>query len=212
MEYREWEPYYLKILEDFGFDMEKDAEAGKILAELLKGHDPVDFRALKAMISGKDVIVVGPLAGEIPDLGRVIIATDLSTTILLEIGIVPDIIVTDLDGDVESEIEANEKGSVVLIHAHGDNISSLKRYVPRFKGKIGGTVQTEPFPPLLNFGGFTDGDRAVFLAGGVGAKRTYLTGFDFENPVPKTGKDIEMKKKKLLWAEALISIFDVIYL
>ncbi len=212
MEYREWELYYLRILEDFGFDREKDVEAGKILAELLKGHDLVDFSALRAVISGKDVLITGPLTRKIPDTGYVIIATDLSTAILLEKGIVPDIIVTYLDGDVEDEIEANGKGSVVLIHAHGDNTDSLRRYVHRFKGKIGGTVQTEPFFPLMNFGGFTDGDRAVFLVESAGAKRIYLTGFDFKNPVPKAGKDIEIKKKKLLWAEALISIFDVTYL
>ena len=211
MEYHVWEGYYGEIVRDFGFSMEKDIESGRVLANLLKGHEIIDSDFLKAIISGKGALIVGPLADEIPEKD-VIIGTDLSTALLLERGILPDIIVTDLDGDLEAEIEANAEGSVALIHAHGDNIEALKKYLPEFRGKIGGTVQTRPFHPLMNFGGFTDGDRAVFLAESAGAEKIYITGFDFERPLPKKGKDVEIKRKKLVWAKALISLLDVTYL
>lgn len=210
MEYQVWEGYYRKIVRDFGFSMKKDIESGRVLADLLKGHETIDFNHLRELIYGKEALVAGPLADKIPEK-EVIIGTDLSTALLLKKGIFPDIIVTDLDGDIEAEMQANARGSVVLIHAHGDNIEALKRYLPGFQGKIGGTVQTRPFPPLMNFGGFTDGDRAVFLAESAGAEKIYITGFDFERPLPKKGKDTEIKRKKLRWAEALISLFDVIY-
>ena len=43
-----------------------------------------------------------------------------------------------------------------------------------------GTTQIEPISDVYNFGGFTDGDRAVFLAEHFGAKEIELVGFDFE--------------------------------
>ncbi len=55
----------------------------------------------------------------------------------MDMGIVPEIICIDLDGnsktDIEKEILACEKGSIVLIHANGDNIYKLEKYVPHIK-------------------------------------------------------------------------------
>ncbi|MEZ5336103.1 MAG: hypothetical protein R2741_13165 [Methanolobus sp.] len=52
---------------------------------------------------------------------------------------------------------------------------------------------------VYNFGGFSDGDRCVYLAKEFGAASITLIGFDFDdlyvNPV---------KKKKLKWARLLI--------
>ncbi len=119
-------------------------------------------------------------------------------------GIVPDVICTDLDGnseaDIEKEILACEKGSIVLIHAHGDNIDKLERYVPRFKRFIA-TTQARPFGKVYNFGGFRDGDRCFFVARECGARKIRLVGFDFED------SDVNpIKKKKLKWAKKLMGI------
>jgi len=48
-----------------------------------------------------------------------LIAADGATTALLEEDVIPDIIVTDLDGKMEDIIQANQKGSFLAVHAHG---------------------------------------------------------------------------------------------
>jgi hypothetical protein len=70
-----------------------------------------------------------------------------------------------------------------------------------------GTTQSRPFGRLHNFGGFTDGDRAVLMARHLGAP-TRLLGFDFDTPRLKEGRDVEVKKRKLAWARRLICDTD----
>ena len=41
----------------------------------------------------------------------------------------------------------------------------------------------EKFANLQNYGGFTDGDRAVFIADHFKAKKIFLIGFDFNDDV-----------------------------
>ena len=41
------------------------------------------------------------------------------------------------------------------------------------------TTQSAPFGEVHNFGGFTDGDRCVFLADHFAATRIILCGFNF---------------------------------
>jgi hypothetical protein len=91
-------------------------------------------------------------------------------------------------------------GCTVVVHAHGDNLEALESYVPLLD-RIIGTVQCRPPEGLYNFGGFTDGDRAVFLAREMGAASIELVGFDFEDQsvTPR-------KKKKLAWAKKLIDL------
>jgi len=67
-------------------------------------------------------------------LGDLFIAADGAASVLIKCGRVPDIIVTDLDGshpnDAIKEIEASDRGALLLIHAHGDNIDILEKYLP----------------------------------------------------------------------------------
>lgn len=88
----------------------------------------------------------------------------------------------------------------MVVHAHGDNMDALSEEVPRLK-RIIGTTQSKPLDNVYNFGGFTDGDRCVFLAQEFGARSITLIGFDFKdtNVTP-------LKKKKLAWAEKLINM------
>ena len=60
------------------------------------------------------------------------------------------------------------------------------------------------FRSVVNYGGFTDGDRAVCIARHFGAKEILMEGFDFENPRLRRGDDFEMSSKKLKWAERII--------
>ncbi|MDD1734714.1 MAG: DUF115 domain-containing protein, partial [Methanothrix sp.] len=119
---------------------------------------------------------------------------------LLSRGILPDVVVTDLDGPFPAILQANSQGCLVVVHAHGDNLDALNRYVPQLQ-RIIGTVQCRPLPGLYNFGGFTDGDRCVFLARELGAASIKLIGFDFEDEsvTPR-------KRKKLAWARKLIDL------
>ena len=79
------------------------------------------------------------------------------------------IIVTDLDGDgnVEVEVEAETEASrievVMVIHGQGDNIRIIRSLVYKLYNVMGST-QAVPLANVHNSGGFTDGDRCVFLA------------------------------------------------
>lgn len=207
MDFKKWEPVYEKILKDFGFSREDDENSATLLSHLLVGPNAADTSALEEIISGKDVLVCGNATKLMTDLKEVnvedyvVIAADGATAPLVDKGIIPHIIVTDLDGDVEKEIQANQEGSIMVVHAHGDNTEKLLRYVPQFKNIIG-TTQAEPFANIHNFGGFTDGDRCVFLASEFNAESITLVGFDFND------KDVTpMKEKKLKWAQKLLGAF-----
>lgn len=204
MDFDRWEPIYLQILDDFGFSREGDERAAIILSEMLTDSNAVGTAVLTELIQGKDVLVCGN-APVLPDDLKfidpedyVIIAADGATAVLVDRGIIPDIIVTDLDGDVEKEIIANQKGAIIVVHAHGDNIDKLEKYVPRLKGIIG-TTQSSPLKNVHNFGGFTDGDRCAYLAKEFDAASITIIGFDLDDT------DVTpMKKKKLKWARWLL--------
>src|SRR3990172_11492156 len=195
MDFKQWEPIYEEILHDFGWERKKDEDADKILSILLLGRD-TDLKVLKNKIEGKNILICGKSSSLSSDLEKidfknyVIIAADGATSTLMEKGIVPDIIVTDLDGYMPDEIEANRKGAIMVVHAHADNMNELK--VVKELSNVIGTTQAEPLDNVHNFGGFTDGDRCVFLAHEFGAKSITLAGFHFED------KNVsEIKRKKL---------------
>jgi len=203
MEFSEWEPLYTEILADFGFDRSEDDASARILADLLHGRAGT-LADLRGIISGRDVAVCGnapSLASEIDSImpDQIVIAADGATTILMANRMLPDVIVTDLDGTIEDIISASEKRSFVVVHAHGDNIQAVRSVVPLLGGRVLGTTQSEPFDDIHNFGGFSDGDRCVFLAKASGAASVMLFGFDYDDP------DVtNVKKKKLGWAKRLI--------
>ena len=206
MRLESWEPLYLAILEDFGFSRRRDEEAAELLRELLQGREN-SLLAAEALLSGRRAVICGNapcLARELENMrdgevdSAVFLAADGATASLLEHGILPAIVVTDLDGPFPAILEANKLGSIVVVHAHGDNLEALKKYVPLLDRVIG-TVQCQPPEGLYNFGGFTDGDRAVFLAREMGAASIELVGFDFDDQTVTP-----RKKKKLAWARKLI--------
>ncbi|OPY48851.1 MAG: 6-hydroxymethyl-7,8-dihydropterin pyrophosphokinase [Methanosaeta sp. PtaU1.Bin112] len=205
MQFAAWEPIYQSILQDFGFSLERDEEAAELLAGLLREREPM-LPAAKAIVAGRKSVVCGNAPKlnedleELQDRDVVFLAADGATAVLLEHDIVPDIVVTDLDGPFPAILKANRMGSIVVVHAHGDNLDALMRYVPELQRVIG-TVQCRPLPGLHNFGGFTDGDRSVFLARELGAASIELVGFDFEDEsvTPR-------KKRKLEWAQKLIEL------
>jgi uncharacterized Rossmann fold enzyme len=212
----DWFPYYQGIRAEFGYSSEKDQEAARMLSEMAK-KKAVDPRILERKIKGKNVIVIGAGSGLEDERatkyikknkGFVTIAADGAVQFLLENKIKPDIVVTDLDGDPASLQKAEKSGATMVVHAHGDNTDLLKKMVPKFK-KIIATTQVMPLDNVYNFGGFTDGDRCVFLADEFGAKKIVLLGMELDSPgkySKKRVKNPELKKQKMQAGRRLLEM------
>jgi uncharacterized Rossmann fold enzyme len=206
-----WKKRYLLILKELNYSQKKDKESAIILDSILKKTNTAD-KILK-LIEGKTVFVIGSgpsLSNAIPKLKKlrksIKIAADSSLKPLVDNGIIPDIVVTDLDGDENTIKKIAKTKSIFVIHAHGDNIEKLEM-VKKIRNCIG-TTQSNPFNKIQNFGGFTDGDRGVFLANYFGAKKIILFGMDFGNRIGKFSNtkksDRKMKLKKLEIGESLL--------
>lgn len=217
MNLEEWWPWYDKIVSSLNFSRSEDQRATDILSELLQGRfiEPSEIRTL---IHSEPVLVLG--AG--PSLERdihsikgaglldkfIIITADGATTALLEVANkVPQLIVTDLDGRFQDLLSANQKGSFMVVHGHGDNIPKLQEYVPKLT-RVLGTTQVKPKQRVYNFGGFTDGDRAVFFALYMGAAIIALAGMDIGTIIGKYSKvyvnSPEKKSLKLKFCKKLL--------
>jgi len=216
MKYSDWDPIYKEILVDFGFEQEKDDEAAEVASELIarkrEGVETVK-QEVERRIKGKIALICGNAPclerdireKEFDDLSRdhVVIAADGATSVLLRNAIIPELVVSDLDGNIADILYANRLGAIIVVHAHGDNIAMLKKVLPVLNENVICTTQSKPIHNVFNFGGFTDGDRCVFLATEFGADKIELIGFDFEDEEVSA-----KKKKKLKWAKRLIG--DVI--
>lgn len=141
-------------------------------------------------------------------LDRYVVVADSAASVIVDADVSADMIVTDLDGVIEDQAELNGKGAAVFVHAHGDNQTAIKKYLHVFPGPIVGTCQCPPPKGLVNFGGFTDGDRAACICAELGAEKLYLAGFDFENPAEKPGRKSEVKKRKLAWAKDIMQMLS----
>ena len=206
MRNEDWEPIYSEILADMGYDRASDENSARVLKALMVNADLITEDELGI---GDTVSVFGAADSLSDDIRKkapegTLISAGSATSAVMDAGIMPDIVVTDLDGDVGRQIEANRAGAIAVLHAHGDNIDLIMRYAKEFTGKVMITTQSKPDNVICNFGGFTDGDRAVCLARYMGAKRIILYGFDFDNPSQKDGSDPQIKKKKLSWAKRII--------
>jgi uncharacterized Rossmann fold enzyme len=201
MNFEEWEPYYLQILDYFGFSREDDERAALILADLVTRDD---LRELSLLCRGAEITVCGnapTLKRELGTLRGTVFAADAASEVLMDHGILPAAVFTDLDGATDRYLEMNRLGTVMVVHAHGDNIPLLRHWVPRFTGPLVATTQSRPLLHVHNFGGFTDGDRAVFTADALGAAKIRLAGFDCSD----TSVD-PVKRGKLYWARNLLGL------
>jgi uncharacterized Rossmann fold enzyme len=201
MEFKDWEPHYCEILSYFGFDREGDEEAARLLASLMPRDN---LLSLAALTCDNPVTVCGNapcLKDELGNIHGVVFAADAAADVLDENDIHPDAVFTDLDGASDRLLALNEEGTIVVVHAHGDNIALLKHWVPLFKGPLVATTQSRPLTHVHNFGGFSDGDRAVFAADELGADHITLIGFDLDD------KDVDpVKRGKLFWARKLLAL------
>jgi uncharacterized Rossmann fold enzyme len=203
MDFSLWEPHYREILDYFGFSREDDEKAAALLATLIERDD---LPELSRLVRGRNVVVCGNAPclrkelGRIPP-GSVVVAADAAADVLYSHGIRPDAVFTDLDGATDLLLEMNAKGTIVVVHAHGDNVPLLRHWTKKFTGPLVATTQSTPLPHVHNFGGFSDGDRAVFAADALGAKTITLIGFDLDD------KNVDpVKRGKLMWAKKLLAL------
>lgn len=199
----EWDDIYRDILEDMGYERSSDESSARLLKTLMQMSDLIDDDELYDII-GDTVAVVGPASPDMSDIDDMTVISAGSATENVMEHMVPDIVVTDLDGNIGPQIEASMKGAITFIHAHGDNADLIMRYAKEFKGPVILTTQSTPDNVIRNYGGFTDGDRAVCICRHFGASRIELRGFDFEHPSLKDGSDHETKGRKLSWAKRII--------
>lgn len=221
---KEWWPRYSAIVDQFGYNMKTDQEAADLLSGYIK-NIAMPLIEAQDRIEGKNVLVCGAGPSVLDNLvdikdyglldGTVIFAADGATTACMEIDVVPDFIFTDLDGRMDDIVAAQKQGAIVVVHAHGDNISSLNNWIPRLlEGRaLIGSTQIRPRPDVHNLGGFTDGDRCVFWAEGLRAAAIALVGMDLGNMIgryskPELTQDViasPEKRQKLLVAKELLA-------
>jgi uncharacterized Rossmann fold enzyme len=201
MDYQTWLPVYERILADFGYDRAGDERARDRLAGLVAAFDESRLGSL----DGASVAVAGaaPSLESEADVAAgadAVIAASVAADRLREVGVTVDLMVTDLDKTPGTARELTREGTPVAVHAHGDNVPAVERWVPRFDGdNVLPTTQAEPKGPVRNYGGFTDGDRAAFLADAFGAAELRFPGWDFDDE--SVGAE---KRAKLAWAERLL--------
>jgi uncharacterized Rossmann fold enzyme len=200
MEFATWEPVYEAIVADFGFDRAADERARDCIADLTA---PFDVERLACDGDRVAIAGAGPSLeadAEVAERADATFAAATSADRLLEVGVEVDCMVTDLDEPPATARDLSARGVPVVAHAHGDNLEALREYVPEFTtDHVLPTTQAEPVGHVRNFGGFTDGDRAAFMADALGADELAFVGWDFDDP----GVDAT-KARKLVWAERLL--------
>lgn len=196
-----WMVQYARIAAEFGYDPEQDRRAAECLDDIL--DRPPDVMRLARIIHGKTVLCAGsgPSLVESIDMLRntknsALIAADSAVLPLVQNGVVPDVVVSDMDGNLDALSILAKRDVPFVIHAHGDNIDKLDlaARIP----VCAGTTQVEPVGRVQNWGGFTDGDRAAFLASHFKADRIILCGMDLKGPVSSwsghTDETVKLRK------------------
>ena len=203
MEFDEWEPVYEAILREFGSDRAGDERARDILADLTTSFDLdrlSSVRGATVAIAGAGPSLTDEGALERARTADVVFAASTAADTLATHGIAVDCMVTDLDKNPGTVRRLTDEGVPVAVHAHGDNVPSIRDVVPDCTDEyVLATTQAEPAGPVRNVGGFTDGDRAAFLADHLGAAELVFVGWDFDDPAVDPAKE-----RKLAWAERLL--------
>ena len=217
--FAEWEPIYEAILADFGFDRAADERARECAIDIVTecqetstnadrpDSDPAERFDLTSHVANATVRVVGAAPSLSTELDRIevdsdeiVIAASTAADVLMTHGIEIDCMVTDLDKNVETARDCSHDGVLVVAHVHGDNIPVVREWLPQFDlSSTLVTTQAAPRGLVGNYGGFTDGDRAAFLADAFGAARLRFSGWSFDDPTVDA-----MKARKLRWAEHLL--------
>jgi len=193
-----WWSFQEEINSQFGFSKSREEVSSRLISRLYQPKGNLSKLLLHNTVT---IVGAGITANEIiPD--GVLIAADGAVSACLKRNLIPDIVVTDLDGHLPEMVLANTKGSEIVVHGHGDNLSRLFE----FSTKIQPISLTTTYPSSNTncWGGFTDGDRSLMMSLGLGADLVNLVGFDFEKVGEYTGKFSFKKLQKLSWARKIV--------
>ncbi|MHA1228669.1 MAG: 6-hydroxymethylpterin diphosphokinase MptE-like protein [Candidatus Hodarchaeales archaeon] len=230
MKWKDWKTFYYNILTTLNIEEKSDIQSCKVLEDKLQPFMDLSFSRTQEklrILFSYPLLIAGAGPSLENDVKTLITSTtartfslvscDGSTSLFKELNIKPDVVFTDLDGDHSSIEWGIKNGSLVIIHAHGDNITLVKSFISKnqnllSKGAILGTCQCYTEKYLLNYGGFTDGDRAIFTAFHYQSPIIGLIGFDLGKTIGKYStlnspsiKNSDRKIKKLEIAKYLIA-------
>lgn len=231
-------PIFAKIREDFGFGDALEIEARDQLWDLMGQTNPRSLvQSLLANCQGKKICFFGAGPNLTPQLEKLskqfntyrkayfIVAADGSANALQSRQILPDLIISDFDGLNEDQLGPFlDLGVVVSLLVHGDNMSQILRhrnFFQSYTSQILGTTQAPAKYPIINPGGFTDGDRGLFLLHHLLSPTIpfYLLGYEYGSTIGQYSKNAytgnipmtPLKEKKLVWCKRLISLLDQEY-
>ena len=129
---------YEQICSLLNIDPETDLKATNILHSKIRHHATrKTLKKIRSKLRGKIALIFAPgpsLKNSLKQLQVfvenfrskiVIIAVDGAAKALLELGITIDVVITDLDGSISAIRKSLKNGSIIVVHAHGDNISKI---------------------------------------------------------------------------------------
>ena len=205
-----WSRKYLDIVSNLGLDLHNDLEATHNAHKMFEPkRDEISelVELLGRKIAGRPIVIFGcgpsldpqvrVLGTTLGGTGATLIAADGATSALLEAGMNPHVIVTDLDGYMPDIVSASKNGALIILHFHGDNREAVEKYLP-LMGDVVPVTQNKPTSVIRNFGGFTDGDKCLFLAAAFGASVILLIGMDFGQVIgPRSNPGSKSEPRKL---------------
>lgn len=232
MDWKYWKPYYDNVVNLLDLNRENDIKVAIEYQKIVASINKDGFNKLLEEIRSKSplrawIFGAGPSLQEDIKIFNsnfnvetdIIVAADGSCLFLLENNLIPNFIFSDLDGSIESLIELGSNGSILVVHAHGDNLKLIQETIPKLVSiNLLPTIQTKPIEPFIyNFGGFTDGDRAIsaILSWYPDISNVILLGFTFGKIQGQYSKpnslrsDIlasEFKIKKLEFAKSFLAV------
>ncbi len=145
-----------------------------------------------------------------------LIVADGSIGSLIEVNekLLKNVICLVSDGDGVPHINNEKIGEVtLLLHAHGhakENLQNILEIWSKWEKKPKIIISHQTFntkKPTVNFGGFSDGDRAVCMlhACGVEKRHIQLLGFNAKKIGPWSGlNDSKIKQEKLIWMKYIL--------
>lgn len=203
MHWDEWKPFYEEAMNWLNLD----PEIGEYASDKAVGKGSTTLGKLGALDWDK-TWVFGSANRVLKDINAyddgLVVSTTHALPYLLESGINPDVVYTDLSCHLKYVFQAEAQGAVIVANVDWENMEHFNNVIQEFDLPLI-TTQGSPREGVHNFGGFTEEDRACFLAEHFGAKEIILAGFDFENApqllahdlLPRKSPGLEKKKRFL---------------
>jgi len=194
-----WWKFQDQINKQFNFSRTREEVATRMLS-----HFNFSKSAISDYFRGRDFVLIGAAINQSSSIpNSSLIVADGALRACLQRDIIPELIISDLDGYIPDIIWATQNGSKIIVHAHGDNISRVHQY----SAKLNPICMTSTYPSDSTFcwGGFTDGDRATMMSLSLGCASIKLLGFDFNKVGSFSGEYSPRKMEKLVWAQRIIN-------